>query len=148
MVRQTMTAFVNEMVKMALAAPSLGKVLGNSPFSSSVLKPSTIKHTVPTVGAGRVSSIGKATGALASPLAPGVLGANIRKPTTIDPKMPLVQGTPPASPVHVAPQVNPQAATIRQGAPQTVNSAAPTAGGAGVPQAPAAQAGGRAQAPR
>ena len=130
--RDMMQAFSDELQKIAVAPPSIRAALTRgSTFSANALKPTTIKHVVPPTGGTKAGKIIPPTGTQAK--TPGILGANIRKPTTIDPKMPLVQGTPPASPVHVAPQVNPQAATIRQGAPQTVNSAAPTAGGAGVP---------------
>lgn len=128
--------------KVALAPPSLAKAL-RTPFSSSTLNRQSFKSIVPRVGSvGRVAPATQtAAGSIVTPVG-GIRGANLRKPTTIDPKMPLTQGTPPASPVHVAPQVNPQAGTIQQGAPQTVNSAAPTAGGAGAPpSAPSAQGG-------
>ena len=135
---RTFSAFVDEMLKIAVAPPSIRQALtAGSEFSANALKRKTFKNPIPTLGGGAKSVLPQAQSAAKSvvPAAgTNIAGVNIRPPTTIDPKMPLVRGTPPASPVHVAPQVNPQAAQIQQGAPQTVNSAVPTAGGAGVQQ--------------
>lgn len=106
--RSSLSAMVDELTKMGsrfVKPPSILKALtSGSSFSSNALKPSSIKHVVPTAGskAGRVLPTASTSGRATS--LPGVRGANIRTPTTVDPKMPLVKGTPPASPVHAAPK--------------------------------------------
>jgi hypothetical protein len=130
---ETMAAMADEMMKIALAPMNPLKALKVGKFSTNVGSGarSSIKMKMPALPAappaGRVTTVGGSSIAAQTP------GVNIRTPTTQSPKMPLqtqVQGAgiPPASPIHVAPQTTPHAATVRQGAPQTVNTASPAAG--------------------
>lgn len=139
--RDIMSAFVDEMEKIALAPKNPLTALKVGPFSTNVGNPSSIKMTMPKIPAappptGRVTTVGGSSIAAQTP------GVNLRPPTIQSQKMPLQKqlpppGVSPASPSYVSPQVNVQAAPTMQGRPQ-VTQAAPqaTGGGAGSVAAP------------